>query len=86
MLTTMISSDNTYGARQRAEILGETGFSVGRRLLMEESHLCVSRAADLKMKLLELHIMGNNAMGWRIEWDVLIVAMKSFKSFGRLYQ
>lgn len=86
MLTTMISSDNTYGARQRAEILGETGFSVGRRLLMQESHLCMSRAADLKMKLLEMHIMGNDAIGWRIEWDVLIVAMKSFKFFGRLYQ
>lgn len=38
-----------------------------RRLLMQESHLCVSRAADLKMKLLEFHTVGNNAMDWRVE-------------------
>lgn len=59
---------------------------MGRRLLIKESYLCMSRAADLKTKLLELYIMGGNAMGWRIEGDVLIAAMKSFKSFGILYQ
>lgn len=53
---------------------------------MKESYLCVSRAADLKTDLLESHIMGKNAMGWRVEGDVLIVAMKSFRSFGILYQ
>lgn len=53
---------------------------------MKESYLCVSRAADLKTKLLELYIMGGNAMGWRIEGDVLIAAMKSFRSFGILFQ
>lgn len=53
---------------------------------MKESYLCMSRAANLKMDHLELNIIGENAMGWRIDENVLIAAMKSFKSFGMLYQ
>lgn len=58
VLPAVISPDNTYDARQKAEILGETGFSVRRKLLMQESHLCVGKAAEIKMRLLELYIMG----------------------------
>lgn len=46
---------------------------------MKESYLCVSRAANLKTDLLELYIIGENATGWGIEGNVLIVAMKSFQ-------
>lgn len=67
VLPAIISLDNTYSERQRAEILGEAHLSMERKLLMQESHLCVSKAADLKMKLLVSHSVGNNAMDWRVE-------------------
>lgn len=39
---------------------------------MQESHLCVSKAADHKVKLLEFTLMGNNSIGWRAEGEVLM--------------
>lgn len=45
---------------------------------MKEPHLCMSGAADLKMKLLDLHIIGNNAICWRVEEDVIIATNEIF--------
>ena len=67
VLPAIISPENTFSERQRAEISWEAHLSMGRRLLKQESHLCMSRAADLKIKLLAFYTVENNTLDWLVE-------------------